>query len=590
MTIYNDSLTSIIGGMGDPFRDKLAASNYQMTHLTDMQLQSAFETSWMVRKAVTIPAHDATRKWRDWQGESKDTQAIETLEKQLGLQAKMRQAKVLARLWGGAAIVIGDGASDPTEPLDVERFKKNGLKYLSVLPRRELAARELDRDPAAITFGRPKGYNFASLDNLVDFHPSRLVLQYGSEQADPWTATGPNYGWGDSIVTAIWEAMRQGDSVLHNVASLVFEANIDVMKFPDLMAMASQPEYEAKFLKRTTLAATGKSINRTLVMDANEEYERKSASFGTLDKIIDQFLRVCAGAADIPMTRFMAQSPAGLSATGEGDMKNYYDMVESVQELEIGPALHTLDECLIRSALGSRPEEISYVWRPLEQMSEKDLAEIGSKHAETASKLIMAGTHTGEEMRIVTTTALTDGGVFPNLAATVAESDSAADFDLGSNDDVTTDAAPRTLYVSRKVLNVKAIKDWAESQGLTVTIPDDELHVTIIYSKALVDWMKIGEAWNDEVTVQAGGPRIMERFNDALVLSFASSCLKWRNEHMVDCGASTDYPDYQPHVTLSYGENQEISLDDIEPYQGEIKLGPEIFKEINPDWQAKAGG
>ncbi len=441
----NDSLTSIIGGLGDPTRDKFAAATYSGCALTDTQLNNAFTSSWMVRKAVKIPADDATRKWRVWQGTDEQVEAIVALEKRLSVQAKVRQAKILARLWGGSAIVIGDGAEDVSEPLDVERMGKDGLKYLTVLPRRELSATELDRDPSSDGYGTPKAYQFVGANerDFIDFHPSRLVIQYGAEQSDPWIAWGANYGWGESVVTPIWEAMRGGDSVLANVASLVFEANIDVMKFPNLMQMASDKNYEASWLKRTQLAATGKAINKTLIMDAEEEYERKPANFGNLDKIIDQFLRVCAGSADIPFTRFMAQSPAGLSATGDSDMKNYHDSIQSIQELEIGPAMYLLDECLIRSALGSRPDDVSYIWRPLEQMSEKEQAEIGKLHADTASALIFAGTHSADEMREVVTPSLTEVGVFPNLSGIVErrEQEAEADFDLGGGEVENIEAA-----------------------------------------------------------------------------------------------------------------------------------------------------
>ena len=43
--------------------------------------------------------------------------------------------------------------------------------------------------------------------------------------------------------------------------------------------------------------------------------------------MVRTFLQVAAGAADIPVTRLLGQSPAGLSATGESDTRNYYDMI-----------------------------------------------------------------------------------------------------------------------------------------------------------------------------------------------------------------------------------------------------------------------
>src|SRR5690606_28146793 len=72
-----------------------------------------------------------------------------------------------------------------------------------------------------------------------------------------------------------------------------------------------------------------------------------------------------------------------------------------------------------------------------------------------------------------------------------------------------TDATPRPLYVHRKVKNAAEIIAWAKSQGFATTLPAEDMHVTIAFSRAPVDWMKVGEAWtsseNGELTVKPGG-------------------------------------------------------------------------------------
>lgn len=139
-----------------------------------------------------------------------------------------------------------------------------------------------------------------------------------------------------------------------------------------------------------------------------------------------------------------------------------------------------------------------------------------------------------------------------------------------------SDATPRTLYVCRKLLNTSDVVKWAKAQGIKGL--EDDLHATIIYSETPVDWMKMGESWQGELKLAAGGPRLMERFDKgAIVLLFTSSELKWRHEDMIRNGATSNYAEYQPHVTLSY-EQQDIS--NIEPYQGELVFGPELFEEI----------
>lgn len=76
----------------------------------------------------------------------------------------------------------------------------------------------------------------------------------------------------------------------------------------------------------------------------------------------------------------------------------------------------------------------------------------------------------------------------------------------------------------------------------------------------------------------------MEQFGKATVLLFSSSDLQWRHMAIREAGASWDHPEYQPHVTISYEFDGELS--EVEPYRGKIELGPEIFEEIDEEWQA----
>lgn len=147
------------------------------------------------------------------------------------------------------------------------------------------------------------------------------------------------------------------------------------------------------------------------------------------------------------------------------------------------------------------------------------------------------------------------------------------------------DATPKTLYVSRKVKNAESVIKWAKSQGFTNTLKPEDLHVTIAYSRKPIDWMKIGEQWSSEIKVAEGGPRVIDEFGGgAKVLQFKCSDLEWRNMSIREAGASWDFADYHPHITISYGDMPE----NVTPYQGEIILGPEIFQEIDDAWKSKA--
>lgn len=256
---------------------------------------------------------------------------------------------------------------------------------------------------------------------------------------------------------------------------------------------------------------------------------------------------------------------------------------------------------LIRHALGSRPPEVHYQWAPLWQLDEVQKATVAKTKADTTKVYFDTGLIPADALAKVTVNQLVEDGTYPGLEAAIDESPEElgaqpAEGDLAAagsrNGNVIplrrqpqADAAPRTLYVSRKVLNAGAIIAWAKIQGFKTALPATDLHVTIAFSRAPVDWMKVGESWASELRISAGGPRLMERFGDATVLLFTAAELRWRHDDIKAAGASWDFPEYQPHITISYEDAR--PLEEIEPYQGEIVLGPEIFAEVDEDWQSK---
>ncbi|UVL76601.1 DUF1073 domain-containing protein [Pseudomonas putida] len=591
----SDKLVNLVANLGTE-RDKASGSVYAPVMLTDQDLSNAYRGAWLPRKIVDIPPLDATRRWRGWQATRDQIEKIEAEEKRLDLRRKVKQALTRARLFGGSAIFIGTGERDTSGPLNPERIGKGGIKYLTVLSKRKLAAGEIEQDPQSELFEKPKWYTLSG--SQLKIHPSRLIIFIGAELPDPEADMVVDYGWGDSVLQAVFDAIKQSDGTNANVASLVYEAKVDVIKIPDFMQQLQDPAFEKQVLERIRLAAMAKGINGTLLLDAAEEYDSKQASFGGLPDVIDRFLQAVSGAADIPATRLIGQAPSGLSATGESDLRNYYDRIQAMQELDITPALSVADECLIRSALGSRDKKIHYIWNPLWQPTATQQSENSKRAAETVKILKESGLFPDEALSKAATTMLVEQSVLPGLESAIAEygsqlpdeEDPEIDEEGNKLPSRTTslgDAAPRPLYVQRKVTNGSDILAWAMAQGFETTVSADDLHVTIAYSRQALDWMKVGGDWGSRqdggLTVAPGGARLVEPLGSegAVVLLFNSSELAWRHMQIREAGASWDYEEYQPHVTITYAAG-DLDLSKVEPYRGKIEFGPEIFEDLQP--------
>jgi phage-related protein (TIGR01555 family) len=410
-----DGLVNLVAGLGTG-RDKGSQGAYTLPVMDSAQAFTAYKASSLVRRVIDMPAEDACREWREWQAQAKEITAIEAEESRLGVQGKVMEAKRQARLFGGAALFIGDGTATPDQPLDPDRMRKGGLKYLTVMSRDDVSAGNLDQDPASETFGKPQFWNLSAGGNMMRLHPSRLVLFHGiSPLAGLRYDTG--MGWGDSVLMGMIERLRAVDEVAANILSLVYEAKIDVIKVPDLMHNLQQrgDAYAAEVLRRMQLANTGKGNSGALIIDSTEEYQQKNASFGGLHDITDRFMQLAASAAGIPMTLLFEMSPGGMNATGDNDTRGYYDRTKVQQTLHMQPAMSVLDECLIRSALGSRPDELHYNWKPLWQPTAKERADVGKISAETIQMAINMGAVSEEAGGSALVNALTESGAFPGL-------------------------------------------------------------------------------------------------------------------------------------------------------------------------------
>lgn len=386
-----DKLQSLVSMLGTE-RDKAATTFYGIPMWDDAQLINAYRGSWLPKKIVDIPALDSCRKWRDWQAEADQIESLEAEEKRLNVRGKVLEARTKARLFGGAAIYIGTGDSDLSQPFKPEGVKKGGIRYLNVMTRRSLQAGEIDQDPESEWYGRPQWYELQSTTaQQLRIHPSRLVVFTGAQHPDEELNAGVNQGWGDSVLVSTMDAIKNADGTAANIASLIFEAKVDVIRVPDMMASLADEGYRQRLLERFQLAATAKGINQMLLLDKEEEYEQKSASFQTLPDVLMAFVQLVAGASDIPATRLLGTSPGGLNSTGESDLRNYYDRISASQEIEMTPAMLRLDEAVIRSSLGTRPPEVHYIWSSLWQISHKERADIGKIDAETIDKLNSTG-------------------------------------------------------------------------------------------------------------------------------------------------------------------------------------------------------
>ena len=442
--VSTDSLSNMVANIGTN-RDKRTHNVFGFEFVNQIELEAAYQSNWIARRIVDKPNEDALREWRVFSG--KQAKQIATEERRLGVQQHYLETCCWADLYGGAAILMVTG-QDLSEPLDLDKIKKGGLKNLVVLDRWDIQPTEFNlTDPLAPNWMMPNSYMM--VNGTQPIHYSHIIRRTGARL--PRRMRMFEQGWGDSRLRRCMSDLRDVVATKSGIASLVLEANVDTISVKNLQSSLSGPQCD-KITERYRLFGMMKSLVNLGLLDAeNETYERNSVAFSGLSQIMEQFMVWTAGAAEMPVTELWGQSAAGLSSTGDGDLKTYHGTIKGKQDGQMRLDLELLDQVLIRSALGTYPDDIEFEWNPLAQTSgieqaQEDLADAQADSLHIENRVIRPS-HAMRRAQAKGTYAITDEQIATQEQIEKDQDDGKFDdgeglpgFSLGKPDGVEQDA------------------------------------------------------------------------------------------------------------------------------------------------------
>jgi len=432
-----DKIQNLISGLRTP-KDKVTGNNFVLHLLTRSELEAMYRSEWLARKIIDIIPFDMTREWREWQAKEDDIEKLEQAERTLGVQQKISRALQLARLYGGSVLYIGSSQGEVNEPLMIDRLTAGCIDYIHVFHQWEIVAGPLNSDIASPRFGTPEYYEIVTPEDQsrrAIIHPSRVIRFIGSALPDPVSIKA---AWGDSVLQIVYDAVQNAASSQSHVASLLPEMKTDIIRVPGLSEHLSTVDSTERLTSRFAYANQMKSMFNMLLLEGSdgkngepqgETWEQKQLNFSAFPDLLRMYLQIAAGAADIPVTRLLGQSPAGLNSTGESDIRNYYDHISARQNVELRPALDSLDEILIRHALGIRPAEVWYKFSPLWQLSETEKAEVDHKRAQTTEVYVTTGLFPLEALAKGVQNQLIEDGVYPGFENAMQEAGGLPDYE-----------------------------------------------------------------------------------------------------------------------------------------------------------------
>lgn len=383
----HDSFANFEARVGVGTNNQSAASTYTFDYVSRNRIlmEAMYRSSWIVGAVVDCIAEDMTRAGIDIASDltPEDGKKIEQEMSRLCIWDRLCDNLKWARLYGGSIAVMLIDGQDMKTPLQIDSISQGQFKGLLVLdrwlvqPTLNTLVEEFGPD-----MGMPMFYDIVA-DSMAlkrqRIHYSRVIRVDGVD-LPYWQRIAENL-WGQSVIERLYDRLVAFDSTTQGTSQLVYKAHLRtyaVDGLRDIIATGG-PALEG-LIKQIEMIRRFQSNEGITLMDTKDEFGTHQYSFSGLADVLLQIGQQLAGAAETPLTRLFGQSPAGLSSTGDGEMKQYHESVNAKQERRLRVPLTRLIEVLARSVLGrAMPAGWSFTFNSLQKMSDAEKADIAQK-------------------------------------------------------------------------------------------------------------------------------------------------------------------------------------------------------------------
>lgn len=394
-----DGWGNVLAGLGRKM-DKTAYTTFlSAPFLDDAMLADLYTGDGLAKKLVSAPADDMTRKWITIDGE--DEEIIEKELYRLDTPQKFNESIKWQRLYNGSLTIIGamDG-KEMDKPLRVKEGTQ--IAYLYPVERSRIFIVDSDfvSDPTSPNFGKIEIYTMyvGPSYNEIKVHRSRVLEFFGEPVPSDMKSRDINTEyWGMSVIQYTWNILKICGSVLQGISNILYEFIIGKYKIKGLEDKLAAGN-ESLVIQRMEIINMFKSVINAVLLDAEgEDYIRDSASVAGVADLLDRIMMFLSAVSNIPVSRLFGRSPAGMNATGEFDLRNYYDSIAVLQKNSMKKPLQKLIDIL--SICYAKGKEYTFEFNPLYELSEKEKAEIEKLKADADHIRIEDGVLQADEVR-----------------------------------------------------------------------------------------------------------------------------------------------------------------------------------------------
>lgn len=229
-----------------------------------------------------------------------------------------------------------------------------------------------------------------------EVHISRLPIFVGHPVPD---ILKPAYAFGGLSLTQIAKPyvdiwLRTKESVgdlIHAFSVMVLSTDVSTQL---------SPSSAGQLLARVAMFNMLRDNQGAFVVNKNtEDFKNVSAPLGGLHELQAQAQEHMAAVARIPLVKFTGIQPMGLNASSDGEIAVYDDSISAYQQRLFAPNLTTVINFEQLSLFGGIDPEISWHFKTLRQMTEKEKGEQRKNDADARKIYVDMGAFSPGEIR-----------------------------------------------------------------------------------------------------------------------------------------------------------------------------------------------
>ncbi len=365
----------------------------------------------LISAGVETIADEMTKKFAKiiYTGDSLNNNLITTGDKIKYLESELRKYKIrsLFRIaaekigyYGGCLVYIDTGVKDPEilkSPLilDPATFRQNSLRRFTLIdPINIMPGLYNSVDPTASDYFKPSTWFVLG----KEIHASRFLYFAGKEAPLLYK---PSYNFfGISQAQLAFEYVENFQKNRDSGSELLNKFSISILKTNMMGALAGSGTSELD--SRIQYFIQKRHNDGVFVLDKDEEdFIKSDTSLTGITDIVRQSLELIASVFRIPAVKYLGISPSGFNATGESDLKNFYSLVESLQEKQFADNLENILKILQLNMYGNIDPHITYEFIPLDEEDNKIKADTEKVKADTLAIYLDRNVISAEESRTI---------------------------------------------------------------------------------------------------------------------------------------------------------------------------------------------